>query len=157
VGFDRVASGNDRPVTSEAIPDPATAFGERVRRRLTDEMTIWLTTVGGDGAPQPNPVGFLWDGGASLLTYNQVKAKRLANIRRQPLVSLHFDSNGSGGDIVVFAGTAEILDDYPAAPDNSAWLEKYSEEIYARFGDAVKFAETYSVPVRIHLTRVRGF
>ena len=156
-GFDRVAPGYVRPVTSEVIPDRATAYGERVRRRLTDEMTIWLTTVGRDGTPQPNPVGFLWDGGDSLLTYNRTEAKRLANIRRQPLVSLNFDSDGGGGDIVVFTGTAEILDDYPAVPDNSAWLEKYSEEIAARFGDAVKFAETYSVPVRIHLTRVRGF
>lgn len=126
-------------MTSEVIPDRATAYGERVRRRLTGEMTIWLTTVRRDGTPQPNPVGFLWDGGDSL----------------QPLVSLHFDSGG--GDIVVFTGTAEILDDYPAVPDNSAWPEKYSEEIAARFGDAVKFAETYSVPVRIHLTRVRGY
>jgi PPOX class probable F420-dependent enzyme len=157
VGFDRVASGYGRPVTSEVIPDRATAYGERVRRRLTDEMTIWLTTVGRDGTPQPNPVGFLWDGGDSLLTYNQAEAKRLGNIRRQPLVSLHFDSDGGGGDIVVFTGTAEILDDYPPVPDNSAWLEKYSEEIAARFGDVVKFAETYSVPVRIHLTHVRGF
>lgn len=49
-------------MTSEVIPDRATAFGERARRRLTQEMAIWLTTVGRDGAPQPNPVGFLWDG-----------------------------------------------------------------------------------------------
>jgi hypothetical protein len=33
-------------------------------------------------------------------------------------------------------------------PDNSAWLEKYSEEIDAQFGDAAKFAETYSATVR---------
>jgi PPOX class probable F420-dependent enzyme len=143
-------------VTSEVIPDRATAFGERVRRRLTDEMAIWLTTVGRDGAPQPNLVGFLWDGHNSLLTYNQAGARRLANIRRQPLVSLNFDSNG-GGDIVVLTGTAEILDDYPAVPDNPAWLEKYREAIAARFGDAVTFAETFSVPVRIHVSRVRGF
>ena len=143
-------------MASEVIPDPATAYGERVRRRLTDETTIWLTTVGRDGTPQPNLVGFLWDGGDSLLIYNQTDARRLANIRRQPLVSLHFDSDGSGGDIVVFTGTAEILDDYPAVPDNPAWLEKYGEAIDARFGDAVKFAETFSVPVRIHLRRVRG-
>ncbi len=141
---------------SGVIPDQATAYGERVRRRLTDEMTIWLTTVGRDGPPQPNPVGFLWDGGDSLLTYSQTDARRLANIRRQPLVSLNFDSNG-GGDIVVLTGTAEILDDYPAVPDNPAWLEKYGEAIDARFGDAVKFAERFSVTVRIHLTRVRGF
>jgi hypothetical protein len=40
--------------------------GERVRRRLTGEMTIWLTTVGRDGTPQPNPVGVGWDGGDGL-------------------------------------------------------------------------------------------
>jgi hypothetical protein len=32
------------------VPD---LYGERVRRRLTDETTIWLTTVGRDGTPQP--------------------------------------------------------------------------------------------------------
>ena len=142
-------------MTSEVIPDRATAHGERVRRRLTDEMTIWLTTVGRDGTPQPNPVGFLWEGGDSLLTYSQTDARRLANIQRQPLVSLNFDSNG-GEDIVVLTGTAEILDGYPPVPGNPAWLEKYGEAIDARFGSAMKFAERFSVPVRIHLTRVRG-
>jgi PPOX class probable F420-dependent enzyme len=144
-------------VTSGAIPDQSTAYGERVRRRRTEEMTIWLTTVGRDGTPQPNPVGFLWEGGDSVLTYNQADAKRLLHIRRQPQVSLNFDSNGAGGDMVVLTGTAEILDDYPALPDNPAWLEKYGEAIDAQFGSAVKFAERFSVPVRIHLTRVRGF
>jgi PPOX class probable F420-dependent enzyme len=143
-------------VAGDVIPDRASTYGERVRRRLTDEMMIWLTTVGRDGTPQPNPVGFLWDGGDSLLTYNQADARRLANIRRQPLVSLNFDSNG-GEDIVVLIGTAEILEHYPAVPDNPAWLEKYGEAIEARFGGAVKFAERFSVPVRVHLTRVRGF
>ena len=40
--------------------------GERVRRRLTGEMTTWLTTVGRDGTPPPNPAGFGWDSGDSL-------------------------------------------------------------------------------------------
>ncbi|WP_345470156.1 TIGR03667 family PPOX class F420-dependent oxidoreductase [Actinoallomurus oryzae] len=141
---------------SEVIPDRATAYGERVRRRLTEEMAIWLTTVGRDGTPQPNPVGFLWDGGDSVLIYSQANARRLANIRRQPRVSLNFDGNG-GDDIVVLTGTAEILDGHPAVPDNPAWLEKYGAAINARFGDAASFAERFSVPVRIHLTRVRGF
>lgn len=143
-------------MVSEVIPDRATAYGERVRRRLTDETAIWLTTVGRDGTPQPNPVGFLWDGGDSVLIYSQANARRLANIRRQPRVSLNFDGNG-GDDIVVLTGTAEILDDHPAVPDNPVWLEKYGAAINARFGDAASFAERFSVPVRIHLTRVRGF
>ena len=41
-------------------------YGERGCRRLADEMTIWLRTVGPDGTPQPNPAGFGWDGGDSL-------------------------------------------------------------------------------------------
>ena len=143
-------------MTDEVIPDPSTEFGARVRRRLTEETTIWLTTVGRDGTPQPNVVGFLWDGGTRVLTYNQAGARRLANIRRQPRVSLHFDGDGRGGDIVVLTGTAEILDEHPAVPDNPAWLAKYGDAIAARFGDPVKFAETFSVPVRIRLTRVRG-
>jgi hypothetical protein len=36
-------------------------------------------------------------------------------------------------------------------------LEKYGEAIDARFGGAVKFAERFSVPVRIHLICIRGF
>jgi PPOX class probable F420-dependent enzyme len=124
-------------VTSDVIPDRATAFGERVRRRLTDEMTIWLTTVGRDGTPQPNPVGFLWDGGDSLLIYSQTAASRLANIRRQPLVSLNFDSNG-GDDIVVLTGTAEIVDHFPAVPGNPAWLEKYGSRARSVRGRPVR-------------------
>lgn len=143
-------------MTGEVIPDPGTAYGERVRRRLTDEASIWLTTTGRDGTPQPNPVGFLWDGGDSVLVYSQADARRLANIRRQPRVSLHFDGAG-GTDVVILAGTAEILDDYPAVPDNPAWLGKYGESIAARFGSAAKFAERFRVPVRVRLTRVRGF
>jgi hypothetical protein len=46
----------DLPVTSDVIPDRSTAYGERVRRRLAEEPSIWLTTVGRDGVPQPNPI-----------------------------------------------------------------------------------------------------
>lgn len=138
------------------MPDVATPYGQRVRRRLTDEASIWLTTTGHDGTPHPNPVGFLWDGDGSLLVYSQPDARRLMNIRRQPRVSLHFDSNG-GMDVVVLTGTAEILDDYAAVPENLAWLEKYGEAISARFSSVAEFAERFSVPVRVRLTRVRGF
>jgi hypothetical protein len=78
---------------------------------------------------QPNPVGLLWDGGDTTVTCSQTDARRLANIRRQPLCSLNFDSNG-GDDIVVLTGTAEILDDYPAVcttgahHNNLAWGTK---------------------------------
>lgn len=137
------------------IPGPETGFGLRVRQRLAEETTIWLTTVGRDGTPQPNPVGFLWDGADGLLTYTQANAKRLAHIRRRPRVSLNFDANGEN-DIVILTGTAEILDDHPPVSANPAWLEKYGEAITAQFGTVESFAERFPTPVRIHLTHVRG-
>src|SRR5215831_5912700 len=91
--------------TATILPDPATPFGERVARRLREEVVIWLTTTGSDGTPQPAPVWFLWEG-ESFLIYTLTNAKRLAHIERNPRVALHFDSDGTGGDIVVFTGEA---------------------------------------------------
>jgi hypothetical protein len=39
------------------LPDPATEYGQAVRRRLRGELVIWLTTAAPSGTPQPNPVG----------------------------------------------------------------------------------------------------
>ena len=50
--------------TADVLPDAATAFGQRVRARLQNDTVIWIVTVGADGRPQPNPVGFCRDGGA---------------------------------------------------------------------------------------------
>src|ERR671938_1267698 len=87
---------------------PSGPFGERVRRRLRGEIVAWLTTVGADGTPQPNPVWFLWDDSASsFLVYSLPDAQRLRHIELNPKIALHFDGNGQGGDIVVFGGQAQ--------------------------------------------------
>jgi PPOX class probable F420-dependent enzyme len=89
-----------------ALPDSSTAFGERVRRRLREEQIIWITTVGKDGTPQPNPVGFLFQDDNSILIYNMVTANRINHVVDRPQGALHFDGDGTGGDILVFTGTA---------------------------------------------------
>ncbi|MFE4564688.1 pyridoxamine 5'-phosphate oxidase family protein [Streptomyces anulatus] len=44
-----------------SILDAATPFGEEVGKRLAEEHVIWLTTIGADTTPQPNPVWFHWE------------------------------------------------------------------------------------------------
>jgi hypothetical protein len=39
--------------------DTSTKFGQRVAQRLEEERVIWLTTVDGQGIPQPRPVWLL--------------------------------------------------------------------------------------------------
>lgn len=137
------------------LPSPDTTFGSRVRERLSAEIVLWLTTVGADGTPQPNPVWFLWEGGDSLLVYNRADANRVKHIRTRPRVALNFDGNGRGGDIIVLTGDAELVDDVPPANEHKTYAEKYAAEIARVFGTPESFASKYPVAIRIHLTRVR--
>jgi PPOX class probable F420-dependent enzyme len=138
------------------LPDPATSFGERVARRLREEVVIWLTTTGADGTPQPAPVWFLWEG-ETFLIYTLTNAKRLAHIERNPRVALHFDGDGTGGDIIVFTGEARRAPDEPPADQHPAYAAKYRDLIAEEFQAAEIFARDYPVALRITPRKVRGF
>src|SRR4051794_8224721 len=106
------------------MPDPATPFGKRLAERLRDERVIWMTTIGADGTPQPNPVWFLWDG-TGFLIYSKDGAHRQEHIRRNPRVSLNLNSSAGGGDVVVITGTARDAPKAPPAYDHPEYLAKY--------------------------------
>jgi PPOX class probable F420-dependent enzyme len=135
--------------------DERSEFGARAARRLREEAVVWLTTVTPAGAPLPRPVGFLWDGGEIVSMYSQPGA-RVRNIAANPKVTLNFDGDGRGGDIVVLSGTAQVDTDAPAADANPAWLDKYAGQIEQTGITPASYAARFSVPVRIRLTRLDG-
>jgi PPOX class probable F420-dependent enzyme len=141
---------------SDVLPSASTSFGARVRQRLTDEQVIWLTTVSRDGTPQPIPVWFVWEGDDTVLVYNRRDARRLSRLQERSPVALHLNSTPQGSDVVVLTGTAEVLES-PALLDNAAYLDKYADGVVRVSGSAEAFAADYSIPVRIHITHVRGF
>ena len=134
---------------------PGTEFGARAARHLRDDVVAWLTLVDASGTPQPAPVWFHWDG-SSVLVYSHGEAKRLAHLRGNPKVAVHFDSEGDGAHVVVLTGEAEVDDGTPPVPENRDYLAKYGEAITAGWGSAEHFASIYSVPVRIRPRRLRG-
>jgi PPOX class probable F420-dependent enzyme len=137
------------------IPD--SDFGQRVRQRLRDERLIWFTTTGADGTPQPNPVWFLWEEDRdSVLIYNATQARRIEHVAVRPRVSLNFQADKHGGDIVVITGVAEQALDAPANKDHAEYVAKYADGIKAIGSDPEKFARDYSVPLRVRFTKVRG-
>ena len=137
------------------IPD--SDFGNRVRSRLRAEKVVWLTTTGSDGTPQPNPVWFLWDeDDDAVLVYNANDANRLDHVAVRPHVSLNFDGNGKGGDIVVLAGVAEQALDVPSADRHEGYIAKYARDVERVSNDPATFAKRYSVPLRIRIAKVRG-
>ena len=136
--------------------DPTTEFGARATRRLHEAIIGWLTTVTPEGQPQSMPVWFLWTGD-EVIVYGDHRAKRNANLEANPKVSFHLPDDGSGGDVVTFEATARIDPDYPAAGDNAAYLAKYGAWVDGSFDGPAKFAQIYSMPIRITLTRAVVF
>ena len=143
-------------MASNPLPDPSTPFGRRLRERLRDDLVVWLTTVGDDGTPQPNPVWFWWDD-ETLLVYNRADAHRLRHVRSRPGVSLNFDSIGQGGDIKVVTGTAELPDGEPPPHEVPEYVAKYGERMAAIGGSLEGFAAAFPVAMRIRPRRSRGF
>jgi PPOX class probable F420-dependent enzyme len=135
--------------------DTSTDFGRRVERRLREETIIWLTTVTPGGQPIPVPVWFLWEDDTALI-YSRPDTPKLRNIEANPNVSLNFDSDGTGGNIVQLDGEARVDSDAPPATGVAAFVEKYRQDI-ARIGMTPdSFAAAYSVPVRVAPGRLRG-
>ncbi len=142
---------------TSVLPDEATEFGRRVRKRLRDEEIIWFTTVGRDGTPQPNPVWFVWTGGDDVLTYHTPRAHRLVHIAERPAVSLHFNCAEDGNDVIVARGIAERADNERPPHKSAPYLAKYGDAMVRISGSLEAFAVDYSVPVKVRLTRIRGF
>lgn len=144
-------------MVADVLPEPGSAFGKRVRRRLREERVIWFTSVGADGTPHPNPVWFWWDRDrGDVLVYSRPDARRLANIRFRPRVALHFDGNRRGGDIVVLRGTATVDEQAPPAHRLRGYATKYRAGMVRVSGGPAEFSEEYSVAIRVAVTRVRG-
>ncbi len=138
------------------LPDVTTPFGQRVARRLREEPIIWLTTVDSKGTPQPAPVWFWWDDEKqNILVYSMVNAKREAHLRANPHVSLNFDGDKRGGDIIVLTGKVEFSDD-PPANQHQPYVEKYGAFIKRSFGTPENFAARYPVALRIQPLHIRG-
>lgn len=136
--------------------DENDSFGARAAAHLREDPVAWLTTVGTKGAPAPNPVWFLWDGADSLLVYTLPDSDRLRHLEANPQVSVNFAGDGRGGDIVVLSGTAAPAPGEARADENPAYRAKYDELIVRIGHTAASFADRYSVPVRVTLTRLRG-
>ena len=136
--------------------DSGTEADEHALERLRTEVIGWLTTVTPDGQPQSFPIWFLWLDGEALV-YSDRRAKRNGNIRANPMVVLHLNDNGTGGDVVIVEGEARIDEHTPPVPENPAYLAKYGVLIREQLNSPEEMATIYNVPVWIRPTRGRAF
>jgi len=136
------------------ILDPAKPAHVAAEARLKEDSIIWLTTVSPAGQPQSSQVWFWWDGNEFLI-FGSKTGPKTPNIRANPKVSLHLDSDGNGGGNVVFEGEARIDEAGLSPAEVPGYLAKYGTTIEA-FGWSVdQMAADYPHVIRITPTRAR--
>jgi PPOX class probable F420-dependent enzyme len=124
------------------------------QRRIAQDQVAWLTTVTDRGAPAPNPVWFVADRG-DLVVFSAPTARKVHNIEQRPMVTLHFNSDPHGGDVVIVTGEATVT---PGQKPSGlqAYLDKYESSITGELGMTVdEIDHGYSTEIRIRPTRVR--
>jgi PPOX class probable F420-dependent enzyme len=132
-------------------------LGRKARKLLDSEYVIWLTTVGKDGTPQPRPVWFV-PYNDDVLIYSQPKTSKVAHIRRQPQVSLHFNTDARGDEtVIVFTGLAKLDASVPAPDRISAYIDKYRQGILDLDYTVEQFTGAYVQAIRVELNSLRGW
>ncbi len=137
------------------IFDTGSARDQRALQRLAAERVAWLTSVTPDGQPQTVPVWFLWTDG-TILVYGDNRAQRNRNLAANPKVSLHFNDDGTGSDIVFIEGEAAIDPSVGPIEQHAGYIAKYADWIAKSFQSPERYAERYNVPIVIRPTRGRS-
>ena len=138
------------------VIDTSTKFGKRVEERLRNDDLLWLTTVARDGTPQPSLIWFYWDG-ETVLIYSQPNAPKLRNIAAHPRVSLNFQANDEGEDVVILNGEAVVDPSAPPSNLHDAYRRKYARGTVQIGMTPESLAAEFSAAIRVTPTKVRGF
>ncbi len=136
--------------------DASSEFGQRVSTHLHEEEVIWLTTTRPGKAPQPSPVWFLWHED-QLVVYSRPNTPKVRNITANPRVALNFNCTPQGSDVVIMTASAEILEQMPSTAVMDSYFTKYARGIERLGSTPESFIESYSVPIRITPTSLRGY
>lgn len=133
-------------------------FGQRALQRLESEQVVWLVTVTASGQPKATPIWFLWqETDQSIVMYSQPDTMKLQNLRANPRIALHFNTDPHGNDVVRLEGMAEVARDIPPAIHVPAFMEKYGESIPTIPSTPEAFSAEYSVPIIFRPSRLTGF
>jgi PPOX class probable F420-dependent enzyme len=134
-----------------ATLDPSQPKDAHILERLERNIIIWITSVRPDGRPHSVPVWFLWDND-SVLIFSRPDQK-IKNLRANPAVVLALDNTAEGDDVILFEGTATLLDAAEVSTAHPAYAAKYQALLDRFQWTPESMAQDYNQPIRITPTR----
>jgi PPOX class probable F420-dependent enzyme len=120
-------------------------------RHLANDHVAWLTTVTAKQVPSPTPVWFVVDDDA-VIVFSEPSSKKVPNIVARPAVTLHFNSDREGNDVVVL-GAHALLEPESRPSVHAAYLAKYRTSIGGLGMTVDEFDATFSVKIRLLVRR----
>ena len=139
------------------MADKESKLESKARKFIKQEYAVWLTTIGANLTPQPQPVWFIWDKD-SFIIFSQPQARKLNHIQQHPNVSLHFNADKDiDQDVIIYLGTAQIDASAPPVHKMRAYLKKYKAGIESMGATVEQFSQAYSVAIRVTPTSLRGW
>ena len=122
--------------------------------RVANDHVAWLTSVTDASAPAPNPVWIVPDSG-DVLVFSAPGSRKVHNIEQRPQVSVHFNSDALGSDIVILNGDATLEHKSPPSA-HPAFVAKYGDAVTDELGTTMdEIDATYDTCIRIRPTTVR--
>lgn len=128
------------------LPFHTADLSDEITRKLKHERYAWLTTVAPTGVPAPMLMWFCFDG-ADFTVYSPARASRVTHVFEHPEVTLHLESNGIGGGIVIVGGRATVTaEGVDPRDDREFWAKYHVEADLLGLGEAIS---SYSTRITI--------
>lgn len=119
----------------------------RTESKLKKALIIWFVTAGKDLRPQAVPVWFLYDGDTFLIYASPGVKER--QVRENPNVELHLDTDEVGDVVVRASGKARISTAEPPAHKVPAYVRKYGAQIKGFGWTPEEFSRRYPHAIRV--------
>jgi PPOX class probable F420-dependent enzyme len=123
---------------------------------LRRDPVVWLSSVQSDGRPHLVPVWFHWDG-ERIVAFSKPHARKVGNLRDQPLVMLAVGTPGPDFEVELIEATAELPETSAADVMPAGFGAKYGDLLRRAGLTAQRFAEVYSQPIVLRPTRFLGY
>ena len=105
---------------------------QKALRKLENDQIAWLGSGRPDGQPHTVPVWFLWRDG-QVVIFSEERAQKIRNLRNDNKVVVSLESGGTGSDVVILEGTAEI-----AGENTAAWLGRVGDAYQTKYAEGLK-------------------
>ncbi len=123
---------------------------------LRRDPVVWLSSVQPDGRPHLVPVWFHWDG-EQIVAFSKPHARKVGNLRDQPLVMLAVGTPGPDFDVELIEATAELPRTSAADLLPRGFGAKYRDLLRRANLTVQRFTEVYSQPIVLRPTRFLGY